>query len=353
MHALKSTFIIFFLCFLYIQSGYSQDPRFAQINAAPHQLNPAMIGVYEGRFRFTANYRELYNSILNSNPYRTIAASFDMRTQVMRGDYFGFGVSLMKDEVGISGYNRVQGLLGMSFMKQLGGSRYATNDQYLIAGLQLGLGQRGFDPQRLWFTNQFDAASSAVDLNRATGENFTMDKTDPYMDFNAGILWYALADDKTSIYFGGALHHVNTPNISFLEDEDEILHTRWVVHGGGEFPFTEQLSFLPSLAVMGQNQAFSTTTGGNFRYTNRDWREVALRAGAWFHFVNKLEDSFTMDAVILNAVLEVERWQFGISYDITSSSLTEANNARGAFEASLIYVHPYKSRRKALNCPNF
>ena len=45
--------------------------------------------------------------------------------------------------------------------------------------------------------------------------------TDIYLDFNAGLLWYALFADNQSLYFGGAIQHLNTPNISFLENVDE------------------------------------------------------------------------------------------------------------------------------------
>jgi hypothetical protein len=67
---------------------------------------------------------------------------------------------------------------------------------------------------------------------------------------------------------------------------------------------------------------------------------------------NELESGMAMDAVIISAILEMERWNLGVSYDVTTSTLSRANNSRGAFEVSLIYTHPEKSRYK-VNCPNF
>ena len=355
MH-LRSTFLISACCILGLlitTKAEAQDPRFSQFYASPLNLNPALTGVFEGQWRVVANYRELYASILDDNPYRTISASFDYRYRVMQGDYLSFGVSALRDEVGIANFSRTRGNFSLSFLKQLGGgSRYSSYDQYLVAGAQIGVGQRGFDFGNLWFSQQFNTEQAVIDLGSSSGENFPSQKTDAYLDFNAGILWYAVFEENRSIYFGGAYHHLNTPNISFLENSDEVLPAKWVGHVGGELPFNDQLSILPAVAVMGQNQSFSTTVGANFRYTNKDWREVAIRAGGWVHLANKLDSGMDIDAFIVSAILEMERWNLGISYDITTSTLATANNSRGAFELSLIYTHPEKSRYR-VNCPNF
>ncbi|MBL7828162.1 MAG: type IX secretion system membrane protein PorP/SprF, partial [Saprospiraceae bacterium] len=80
--------------------------------------------------------------------------------------------------------------------------------------------------------------------------------------------------------------------------------------------------------------------------------ELALRAGAWTRIGNKLDKGFQADAVTIVGMLELNRWALGLSYDITVSQLTRANNARGAFEVSLSYYHPGE-RRSRVRCPNF
>ncbi len=349
---LRLIFLLFILMIGWVQEGKAQDPRFSQFYASPLQLNPAMIGVYEGQFRVVANYRDLYSSVLGGRAYRTIAASFDMRYQVDRGDYIAFGVSALRDDVGVANFNRTQGALGLSVLKQLGGGRYRTSDQYLIAGAQIGFGQNGADWGSLWFSQQYNTDNAAIDFGAANGEDLMNNQTNIYLDFNAGLLWYALFGDDASIYMGGSLQHINQPSIGFLEDSDEQLPMKWVGHAGGQMPFTDNLSLLPGVAVLGQGQSMSVTGGANFRYTNRDWRELAIRAGAWAHVSNELESGMALDAIIVTAVLEMERWNLGLSYDVTTSTLATANNSRGAFEVSLIYTHPEKSRYK-VNCPNF
>ena len=351
---MRPIFTFFILCGFLLQyaSLNAQDPRFSQFYASPLELNPAMTGVFEGGFRVIANYRNSYSSILQDNSFRTIAASFDGRYRVQKRDYFGIGVTALRDEAGEGDFTRTKANLTTSFLKQLGGSRYSPYEQYLVAGAQVGFGQHNLNWQRLWFSSQFDQDSGSINFDQDSGETTDRNSTDLYLDFNAGLLWYILFEDNLSMYVGGAFHHLNSPSISFLEQGDDKLYRRWVAHAGGEIPFTRELSILPAVAVMGQNKHFSTAAGGNLRYTNRDWREVAIRAGAWAHISNSLDDGVAMDAIVFTTFLEMERWNIGISYDVTTSVLQNANNSRGGVELSFIYVNPAKTRIK-VNCPNF
>ncbi len=353
MRKLFTLTVLFCLCMGHSYRVLAQDARFSQIYASPLKLNPAMTGVYQGKFRVVANYRELYASILKNTPFRTISSSFDMRFPLNGGDYAGFGINLLKDEVGLANFNRMRGSIGGSVLKQLqGNGRRSSTVQYLVAGVQIGLGQRGFDWQNLWFTQQYNVGQASIDFDASNGENFPTGSTGVYVDFNAGALWYILPDENSSFYVGGAIHHINTPNISFMDQTDEKLHRRYVAHMGGELPLSKEMSILPAAAFMSQHSSMSTTAGASFRYNTRDWKAVALRMGGWVHLANKLESGFLMDAFIVSAVLETEKLNFGISYDITTSVLTEANNARGAFELSIIYIHPEK-RRNRLDCPKY
>jgi hypothetical protein len=103
---------------------------------------------------------------------------------------------------------------------------------------------------------------------------------------------------------------------------------------------------------MKQGPAFETDFGLNLRYSNNDLNEMALRAGAWLRLGNKLDKKFQADAVTIVGMLELNRWMLGLSYDITVSKLTQANNARGAFELSMTYFHPGEKRTR-VQCPNF
>lgn len=348
------TFLFFLTCLLCSTQLSAQDPHFSQFYAAPLHYNPAMTGVYSGKFRVALNYREQWGSVVSSSPFRTIGASFDARQRVGKGDFIGLGFSTLRDQAGEANFARTQGHLNFSYLKQLSGNRYRTNDQYLIGGLQLGGGQHTLDYNRLWFSNQFDEPSASIDPNASSGELLN-NTSDPYLDLNAGLLWYALFGDNASIYVGGAVHHVNAPRISFFPGSSDILYMRWVGQVGGELPFSKYFSILPSIMVMGQGPSFMSLFGGNLRYTNRDWREVAIRAGVWGQVARSTDASgadFMFPSVIFSTILEMERMQIGLSYDVNAGVLSLPTNGRGAFEISMVYIQP-ASRRDRVQCPKF
>lgn len=334
----------------------AQDPRFSQFYAAPVLVNPAMTGVFEGRWRVNAIYRDQWASVLGTVPFRTVGLSYDMRYRVARNDFFGFGVSALRDEVG-DGHlvqNRVH--LNFSYLKQMGGNRYGSKSQYLVAGAQLGGGQNEIQFNNFWFSEQFDLSiggfpNTALD-NRESSIIGQAQRSEIFLDFNAGLLYYAVLGNNSSIYAGAAIHHLNGPNVSFFNQNTESLKNRIVGHLGGELGFTDQLSLLPAFIFMKQGQLTSWTTGANIRYNNHDWNEVALRLGVWPHFASTRSSRFFAESVAVTAILELNRVNFGISYDITVSNLREANNSRGGFELTLIYVHPAEDRVRTV-CPKF
>ena len=221
-----NTIALLFVVFSLPVTLTAQDPHFSQFYAAPLQVNPAMTGVFSGQFRIAINYREQWGSVID-NPFRTLAASFDIRHRVGKGDYMAYGLSTLRDEAGPANFNRISGNLNFAYLKQLNGSRYRSSNQYLVGGAQVGFGQHGLDYSNLWFTEQYDADKAIVDTDLPNGElvNAT---SDPFMDINAGLLWYAVFAENASFYAGGALHHVNAPRISFLNNSSSMKPTGWI-----------------------------------------------------------------------------------------------------------------------------
>lgn len=330
----------------------AQDPRFSQYYASSWNLNPAMTGIFNGRWRATVNYRDQWNSFLSPVPFRTYAASFETRFNVgANDDYASVGIGAMHDEAGTARFQQNKVQVGGAFLKQLSGGRY-SNEHYLSAGAQLGFGQNSIDWSKLWFTRQFDTNAERPDLGASSGENNANANSPLYLDFNAGLLWYVVFQNEGFFYAGGALSHINQPAISLIEDNQETLYSRWSGHMGGQFPLTENFAILPGALFMKQGPAMETDLGINFRYSNNDLNELALRAGVWGRLGNKLDNNIQMDAITVVGMLELNRWMLGLSYDITVSSLTVANNSRGAFEVSLTYFHP-EYRRSRVTCPKF
>lgn len=348
----KPILVLILLFCAFLQESKAQDPRFSQYYASPWNLNPALNGVFNGKWRATVNYRDQWGSFLSPVPFRTYAAAYEHRIQVGYGDDFAsFGIGAMHDEAGTARFSQDKVQLGGAFLKQLAGGRNRSS-HYLSAGAQLGFGQNSIDWGRLWFSRQFDPISETPNTSLANNEPNANAISKSYLDFNAGLLYYTVFKNEGFFYFGGALHHLNNPKISLADDDNETLYTRYTGHAGGQFPLNESVSLLPGVLVMSQGPAFETNLGLNLRYSNNDFNELALRAGAWARMGNKLQKGLQADAVTIVGMLELERWMLGLSYDITVSSLTQANNSRGAFEISLTYFHPGEKRARVV-CPNF
>ena len=146
------------------------------------------------------------------------------------------------------------------------------------------------------------------------------------------------------------MNHINQPNISFMGDGNETLYARWNAHAGGLVMLNDNFGLQPGLQLMRQGPAFESDFGMNIRYTNHDRNELGLRAGLWGRLGNKLDKGLGMDALTFMGMIELNRVSFGLSYDVTTSSLTRANNSRGAFELSVLYYHP-EHRRSRVKCP--
>ncbi|MEM7104548.1 MAG: PorP/SprF family type IX secretion system membrane protein [Bacteroidota bacterium] len=332
-----------------IGSVQAQDPHFTQFSHAPMHLNPALTGVYSGSFRLVANYRNQWSSVFGSNAFRTYAAGFDMRFFGIGKDYVSVGIHILSDQAGESEFNLTQGHLSISYLKQLSGNSRWGTAQYLVAGAQLGLGQHGVNWDAMRFSLQFDG--DAFNPNLPSGENFGQ-QSRAYVDINAGLLWYAIFDERQSIYVGASAHHINAPDISFYDNQTESLLVKFSGIVGGEIPLGDYLSVLPAGMFMKQGPSMEIMAGANLRYRNNDWNTVALRAGLWGRVVGKYGNGIGTDAVAVTAGIEIERFQIIASYDINTSTLIAASNRRGAFELSFKYTHPPQSRGE-LRCPKF
>ncbi len=340
--------IILLLCFLRMEA---QDARFSQFYAAPLHNNPALSGIFPGQFRIIGNYRNQWSSIIGKSAFNTYAASFDMRFPTTRGDYFAFGLNFLRDDAGDSQFNQTKANLNASFLKQLVGSKYTNTNHFMSLGFQVGIAQNGIDWSKLSFSNQFNDELEEYIPTDPTGENFGLNSL-VYVDFNAGLAWYATFDDDKSIYAGFALQHITQPNVAFYDGSSETLFAKFLIQAGGELPLNNNFSVLPALYFAKQGPSYESVPGFNIRYSNHDRNEVALRAGAYLRVVNDQKSAMVTDSFIITSMLEIERMLIGLSYDVNVSSVRKASNSRGAFELSFQYIHPENKRYK-MACPKF
>ena len=152
------------------------------------------------------------------------------------------------------------------------------------------------------------------------------------------------------------MHHINSPVMSFLDDQNQQLFSRYVGQLGGQIMMNRSLDLMPSVLYMQQGPSTEMVIGSSIRYDGGDRDEIALRLGAYIRAANQLDSGMLLDALIVAANFEVAGVNVGISYDINVSSLNLATNSRGAAEITISYVNPGQSdnnRRQRMINPRF
>lgn len=344
MRHIKHTFIIIGLV-LITQMSFGQDVHFSQYYNAPLLLNPAMTGLISEDLRVSTNYRNQWGTV--TAPYETMAVSADF--SILKGflydDFVGVGLMIMNDKAGDLNLRNTQAQLSLSYSKALNGD----GTQYITAGVQGGVVQQAFDANALLFDSQFNG--SIIDPSINSGE--VIDRPNFfYGDLSAGLAWYYVPSDDYSFYFGIAMAHLNRPNISFDSSEEDRLKSRTTVHAGMEFPFTESLSFVPQIVLINQGPHTETTVGSLLKFSahpdyGQDYKQTAVYIGSMFRLG---------DAIIPMLRFDFNEFSVTASYDVNTSTLSNASRGNGGFELSLAYrqyLFDSPGQNGPVGCPTF
>ncbi len=347
---MKKVQLLLLVFFISIAASQAQDIHFSQFYLSPLNLNPALTGVMNCNKRLVGNYRSQWASVLRDKAYSTFSGSYDQKIPVGRYDYFGIGGTLWRDKAGSLGFGTMQARLSFSYSKKMGGYRKKSN--YLVIGADGGVTQRSIDfTNAQWGTQNnngvFDPSLPSLE------ENFNRDNF-VFADMSAGLLWFFVNGDVSNYYIGGAYHHINRANQSFIKNNLEPLYSRFTIHTGGEFRTGDRFGLVPGAVAMLQGPSMEINAGTSFKYylgSNRSLQQ-AVQFGIWARYAHKLEDQNHFDAVILSTRFDYDQFSIGFSYDVNVSSLTPASNSNGAFEFSIVYKLCGPESRKVY-CPNF
>ena len=340
---------IFFITgmFLIGISLQGQDPSFSQFFSSPLNVNPALTGNINSKWRAISNYRNQW--IGPANPYTTETVSFDSKVfQNLVGNYvdentrIGIGGMLMSDQAmagvlksnyasfNVSGNIRLRA--GNGFEENGRRIRHISkikmdlgSEQRLGIGLGIIYGHKRADFSKLNFGEQF--VGYGFDTNLPSGET-ALSKMKPYLSASAGIL-YSYIQDKTNLDLGVAAYHLNKPKLTLLNDDNQFLATRYVIHGNFETFLTDQVALNTNGIYQYQSGASFFSIGGVLGYyLPSDEKDVIINAGLWY---------WSNNAVIPYIGFAYGNFQIGLSYDVTISQLNQAPKRAQTFELSLIF----------------
>jgi type IX secretion system PorP/SprF family membrane protein len=347
---MKKRLIFAFMLLCCLQAGYSQDRLFTQFYASPLTLNPALSGLFDGKYRVGAVYRDQWRGLLEK-PYQTSSFGADLRLEPFKSnvskDKIGIGLLFFKDKVNALDFSTTQIAISSAYHKTLD----LESTQYLSAGFQIGLTQRNVNYENLSFQDQWNGTDKFTGKTeeRLPENNFG------FSDFSGGLNYTATFEPKTSLFIGAAVHHFNSPNVSFYKGEEKpkvALPMRFSMQLAVNFPVNRQHTIFMSPRVVAsmQGQHLTMNAGTNFRMNIDKTYNTALHLGSWVRPVRG-KDGINLDAIVVMGGIEFNGVLLGLSYDLNLPNLKNYNRSQNVFEISLVYLGNYDNDE--LLCPSF
>lgn len=311
----------------------AQDFHLSQYDAAALNTNPALTGMFEGKHRIHSHYRTQWAAVA-SRPFTTAVLTFDSRIN----NRWSYGVQMLNYNAGQGVYNAAQILPSLSYNIPLSKTKYHR----ISFGVAAGAFHKTFDQGALSWGNQYVANNQGGMFNTAlpNGENFQNNSV-LRPDINAGALYFfGKPGARVSPFVGVSAFHLNQPDESFIGGGNR-LPIRYLGHAGARIGINERLSIVPKVFYQHQERA----------------NELAFSALA--HYYLKGPDVFLIggftyrnaDAAIVDVGAKWGEWQFRMSYDFNTSSLSPVTNGRGATELSLSYIMFKPESNPIPTCP--
>lgn len=332
------------LSLLTINQGYAQDLRFSQWFNSPLTTNPANTGfIPDADFRIGANYRSQFINVMDV-PYKTISIFGDaqiMRDRIESG-WLGVGGVILRDVAGSGNLTSTKVYGSLAYHQMLGLS------SLLSAGFNLGWANKRIDPTRLKFPDQFNQATGFFDAGVPTSVVFNSTSTS-YMDMQVGLNYAYFPTEDLYVNGGFSVHHINRPRETFFMESgfDNRLAPRYIGFVNASVKLNEQVIVNPMAYYTNQASASELVGGLSANYNLSGDGETQVIGGMYYR---------VGESLIPLIGFQWKNFRMSFTYDVTTSSLSQYNNARGAIEFSLLkhgfYSEGQGNLRQSL-CPTF
>ena len=335
--------------------SFAQDIHFTQFDMAPLVINPAFTGMFDGKVRAGAIYRNQWSAVTRA--YETYGASADMPLFIEKnGDYLAAGLQLYNDVAGDANLTNFTGLVSVAYHKYFGGSYNRSNDKAgsdLAIGFQAGYANKHLDLSKLFFGDEFNNGGFATGTTKEYMQG--MGSSVNYYLVNAGMSYSHATSDKFSFVLGIGANNINQPNdaIQKKQNSQTGLDMRWTGEMGINWLAGERLSLRPAVLYQSQATASEIIVGNEFNYqisgdneTYKNFSTSVFLAG-WYR---------TGDAAMIVAGVELKGFRLGLGYDYNISSLNTSSNGNGGFELALRYIMPNPiqfAEKRTIPCSRF
>jgi len=336
------SFFIVYSLFI-IHYSFSQDVHFSQWSNTPLILNPAMTGVFDGKLRFSNDYRSQWVGLTQA--YTTIHASLDLPIgrSYYKKEYFGFGVVVIQDNAGSSPLKNTTALASLSYTAPLD-----EEDNYISVGFQGGINQISFDASKATWGSQWNGDQQDASFGAGSIPAFEKSQISA-PDINAGVLWHYEPDQNNRVYFGGSAYHISGQSLSLYSSNNSPIERRYNAMAGGQKSLNQDNStwLIPEALFMLQGDQKEITAGAaiknkvQFKSKYTSYKKEVLYSFGIYHRLQ--------DALIFVACFEYNNFTLGFSYDYTVSDLRKYAGSGNAIEITLAIFNPIKKGERARN----
>lgn len=324
-----SFIIIIFLSF----NSHAQDVHFSSFDVNPMFLNPANSGFSSASFRLGTMYRNQWSTVSKGYNSYLFSAEALLYNNRARKEGIGIGVNFLSDVAGSLSYGQQNIGLSVSYFKAI----EKKSEHYISVGIQGNSSKWGYDLTHSVFGRELEDIEG-IQLN-----------TINTLDFGMGVHWQLKANQQHYLQAGIALLHINQPTLSYYEDSDIKLPTKFNFYFSDLISLTELYSIKPTIFFQRQNQYQEIIIGSdlNINMSETTLDSKMLSFGAYYRAI---------DAFIAMIKYKHDNINIGLSYDINLSKLTPASKTYGGVELWLLYSFnslAYTRKTTSIPCPRF
>lgn len=311
--------------------GNAQDAFFSHFNYSNAQTNPAQAAISED-INLRLIHRSQWMSVVKPFSTSQFEGSFPLRKSVTGEKYGVIGVSFINDRLGEGGYLSTN-QFGLSFSYNFG----LNNGSNLALGLKAGYFNGATSIDNITTGSQWNGAN--FDPQGGLGE----DLANPIVkgvELTPGIMWYQNDSlDDSKYYFGVSAYNILQPETGEIV-EGFGLPTRFSVTGGANFFAVDNFSIGPKALFMLQGNQTQAVIGSDWMYHLQRTKEKRAAIGLGTYY--RMGDAFIAGVKYLTNTFDV-----GVSYDVTTSSLTDGlGSSTGSIEVFLNYKIASKKSAK-------
>ena len=304
-------------------SANSQDIHFSQYKNSTFFTNPSFTSFQGSDYHVLLQKRNQWQVV--ADPFSTFLMSIESK-KILNNN--SFGIHFMNDIAGDARYQTTGSIINYSKIIR---KNYTT---FFAVGLSAGFYQRKISFDNLVFIEK---------------ENFD-NVSFYYPDLNLGLLIKKIVNNSIDLFSGISLFHINRPNQSLFENNEELLYPRFNMHTKANILLYDNWKITPHIFFSKQNINQELIIGSDLEYLLYKDKNVFLALGTNYRH---------KDAIFYNANIKAGSFKVILNHDVNISSLKTASNYNGAYEFLISYEwNKRKKRKQTINikqkkCPKY